>query len=564
MADTPSGRLARAEKANSVYDHGTTIVRGLTLLEALDTRRNQVWRAVPHGDSGDHAAVAVKLLHPAYEPVLPIRLGRRTRTLSRIVRFGTRWVPLLDHGYATDGRRYVVTPLHRSSLADQLEHGPTPWYPAAGLIADAASIVADAHAAGYSFGHLRPSGILIDGPTDVWVAAYGMSTRRFDDGTAQFMAPELADEGRPAPASDVFSLTLILASLIAGRPVDHSEPSPKVLEELTGSAPDRILEIIEYGLSVNLRNRYADAGKLARALAAALQEQSDPVGRSPSTAPEDAFDPLAELLAKPLVAAESGHSIGVEANGTGSRSLPDLPDLRHPDDTPTALPFDVPAVAIDDPTDPGVAAHRDLDAETDHFGGRVHFENRPPPPNGATTGPLADLLATTGSDAALGSDGFEVTPVAKRDVEKLIDRLGVGEADPGGDTGGWRDAEATFPITPAVAARRPVLGSIIDISDRPQEPKGGAQPGLAPTDHSMPVVEPSRLFVVADNVGHFLAVRRRRLASSAVVIGITGAIGVAMLIGVGDLLRNDVTSTDGAPVSTSLVEPPTTLERSSP
>ncbi|MDH5521388.1 MAG: hypothetical protein OEZ14_12745, partial [Acidimicrobiia bacterium] len=67
MADTPSGRLARAEKANSVYDHGTTIVRGLTLLEALDTRRNQVWRAVPHGDSGDHAAVAVKLLHPAYD-----------------------------------------------------------------------------------------------------------------------------------------------------------------------------------------------------------------------------------------------------------------------------------------------------------------------------------------------------------------------------------------------------------------------------------------------------------------------------------------------------------------
>jgi len=520
-----------------VYDHGTTIVRGLTLVEALDTRRNEVWRAVATGDGAKPAdgGVAVKLLHPAYEPVIPRRFGRRARALTRIVERGTNWVPVLDHGYTTDGRRYVVSPLHRSSLADQLDHGPTPWYLAARLIANAAETVAEAHARGYSFGYLRPSGILIDRPADARIVAFGTSTRRFDDGTAQFMAPELADDTNPIPPSDVFSLVLILASLLGGRPIDHREPPRDVIDELTGTAPQRILEIIDYGLSANILNRFADAGKLAGALDATLRRRSSS-GRRRRNAPSDeAIDPLSAIMAEPLVTVDDDGTAGGTAVGANGLSIPDRRDARHPDETPTAVPFDVPMIGIDDPTDPGIAAHRELDDETEHFGTLAHLVNLPTNGNQPSSEPLADFLTA-------------------------LDRGSKGPS--GGNDRSRNDANRRPPHPPATVVPRPPMGSIIEIPDHQH---GQTDLALSREPGSMtetwPMKQPSLAFAIAGKVGRFVAVRRRRIITTVAIISVIGA---AVLIGAGNWFRDDVTGTGRTPVSSSIVSEQVTVEQPSP
>ncbi len=515
-----------------MYHNGTTTVRGLTLIEALDRRRNEVWRAVPDAEDSalPHGDVAVKLLHPAYEPIVPHWLQPRARRLKRVVESGANWAPVLGHGHASDGRRYVVSPLYQGSLADQLAQGSTPWFPATALIADAAAVVAEAHAAGLAFGYLRPSTVLLAGASDVRLAAFGLSTRRFDDGTPQFMAPELAAGDAPIPASDVFSLSLILASLIAGQEIDHSRAPSAVIAELGGSVPDRIVEIIDYGLSANLRNRYADAGKMARALEVARHERPSAGSRNRTPVPPESVDPLTALLTEPLL-------------------------VTDPDETPTAIPLDAPAVEVggfvaglDDPTDPGIAARRALDTETDHTGSVAHLES--PPTSGATApvGPLADLV--------MAFDGPDDPPTIQS-VPRPPQRV----ADPSFPSPGSA-------LSSAMNDDHRARGSIIDISDRPVASDNGTVPTVptrpGPGDSSMSFVEPSRISVLADNVGHFVAMHRRRIASSATIIGITGVVGAALLVGAGDLLGNEVTVSGGTPVPSSVVESETTIDRSSP
>ncbi len=277
-------------------------------------------------------------------------------------------------------------------------HGPIPWYPATKLIAGAAGVLANAHAADHAFGYIRPSGILLDDIAGVRVTAYGMSTRRFDDGTARFTAPELAAGEKPRPASDVFSLSLILASLLAGRPIDHDESSAAIIDELTGTIPHRVLEIIDHGLSINPRYRHAGAARLAGSLDMALQEQHTIRPRAHREPARDAVDPLGALLAGPLVEQHGHDSLEAMITDTEAEPAPGPQNANSPDETPTAIPFDHTPAQIDDPTDPGIAARGELDAETDNFGSVPSLDAPPAAQDHPSSGPLDDLLAIIEGD----------------------------------------------------------------------------------------------------------------------------------------------------------------------
>ena len=152
--------------------------------------------------------------------------------------------------------------------------------------------------------------------------------------------------------------------------------------------------------------------------------------RLQSAAPPDAVDPLPTLLAEPLVRVHPHIGDDDTAGDTaGALGIPDLRDSSHPDETPTAVPFDapfdVPSIGIDDPTDPGIAARVELDAETDHFGSLPHLDDRPATGDRRTAGPLSDLLAVVDAYSRDSSGTDTSRRKARRYHDVSIDARGA-------------------------------------------------------------------------------------------------------------------------------------------
>jgi serine/threonine protein kinase len=119
-------------------------------------------------------------------------------------------------------------------LTQLLEEGPQPPEQAAGLGRQIALGMAAAHAQGVVHGDLKPANILLTPAGTVKVVDFGLARRTAPpqgektvlwdpsqaggiSGTPAYMAPEQA-RGEPAtPASDVFSLGLMLYELVTGR-----------------------------------------------------------------------------------------------------------------------------------------------------------------------------------------------------------------------------------------------------------------------------------------------------------------------------------------------------------
>lgn len=572
---------------------GQLHVPSINLLEALDSRRNEVWRAQTADNS---ATVAVKLLKPAYEPLLPRRFRRAHRTLRRLVDQERGWAPLLDSGVAGDGRQYLVHPYYGAgSLADQLSHGPTPWYPATTIVARTAQILGRAHRVGWSFGYLRPSHVLLTGPLEPVLAVYGMSTRRFDDGSSEFMAPEVVTLGSSVPASDVYSLTLVLASLIAGRPVDHNEPVPELLAEIRGLAPSRIVDIIDHGLSPTLRNRSADATKMARALVAAIEAPDGTALDSVDANEEiDADEALAELLSEPLVVdGSSPHP------DNGSQSpRPGVPDVDTDIPGTTTGP-DVAHGHIDQPT---VVPWAAIDDDTDPIGEKLRLPTHRSGTGAATSGPLSDLLngADSSADPTVDFSSRDSTGHVdsarrtRQELTELIDGLGpaTGSRQPGSDSGTGVDQEEADDeagddgptdddpgdgadgdgqhrndVTASIAATGPSSGHVDDFDgDRgdldadddgvPFAPRLSLDSSNSTESHPTSSKSTrSPLMVFADHVAHIFALHRQRVASAAAILSIVGVTAAALSLGIGAVQANNVAASEGAPSPTLSTAP---------
>lgn len=422
-----------------------TLIPGAELIEVLDERRSVVWRA---RDSVTGEERAIKLAAPPYEPVLPRRLGRRNRQLTRVLSATTGWVPVLDTGYARNGFNYVAMPFYDiGSVADQLNRGGMPWFPAANLATKVATTIGSAHELGWSFGYLRPSNILFHGPKTPLVSIYGSATRHFDDGTAQFTAPEVDEVRDVIPASDVFSISLIFASLIAGREIDHRESALDVLDEIEPMAPGRVLEIIDYGLSPQLENRFADAAKMARALSAALTD-IDTVGQIEDADVDDSIsetDVLEELLSEELAPQA--------ASPRPRFSDIDEPDVatNHPE-----LPADLQDITISRLPRPARSANvNNSEWYSGHSGQEGPDTDQPWEPDDASdqrtvdttldaptslpflpaddgAGPLSDLLDPISESPSRPVDPFDPDPTmdarqalqARREINELIAEFG--------------------------------------------------------------------------------------------------------------------------------------------
>ena len=247
-------------------------IAGLDGIELLDSTRSSVYRA---RQTVLDRLVAIKILNTHYDPILPKRFDRRRKAFTTFTN-KTGIVSLYDSGETRKGKSYIVMPYFRmGSLKDLVSQGPTPWSQAVHLISQTAETMADAHAQDLVLGDLKPSSILLADSETPRISVYGMATRRFDDGDPSYAAPEANGLTQLTPAADVYSLTIILSTLILGEAPDIQIAPQDLLAKLISTIPSSVYEVIEHGSENQIENRYHNAGLLASGLRSALASETD-------------------------------------------------------------------------------------------------------------------------------------------------------------------------------------------------------------------------------------------------------------------------------------------------
>jgi len=206
-------------------------------------------------------------------------------------------VPVYEVGEYDSRPYFTMKYIRGTTLAQKLANGPLPAREAAAILASVARAVHFAHESGVLHRDLKPSNILLDENGEPHVTDFGLAKQITDAatltktgavlGTPAYMAPEQAAgaRGQVGPASDVYSLGVVLYALLTGRP-PFQAASPvdtllMVLEQdpvpprLLNPRADRDLEMIALRcLQKPIDLRYPTAAALASDLEAYLNNES--------------------------------------------------------------------------------------------------------------------------------------------------------------------------------------------------------------------------------------------------------------------------------------------------
>lgn len=236
-----------------------------------------------------------------------------------------------------------------------------------------------AHRRGLVHCDLKPQNVIVTPERKAKVADFGiaraytaMVAERADVvwGTPQYYAPEQATGAAPTPASDVYSIGIILYEMLAGRlPFDardaqelarlHLTAEPTALHLLNPNVPLQLESIVRRALAKDPAQRYRDADQLARVLVAYLQQGEEqtlgqptyPTLSSRPVAPSQS-QPRAPALSPPLsqgqpragrpvtpggMSASQGISRSAAAYPATGSTLPDATSFSGPA-APTAPP----------------------------------------------------------------------------------------------------------------------------------------------------------------------------------------------------------------------------------
>jgi eukaryotic-like serine/threonine-protein kinase len=242
--------------------------------------------------------VALKILHPHYgdDAEYVERFRREARAVAQLSH--PNIVTVIDRGEA-DGQQYIVFEYIDGESLKQLvdRNGPLPARRAIELALQVADALAFAHQAGLVHRDVKPQNVLVTEDGEAKVTDFGIA-RSLDVehgvtqtgtvlGTSNYLSPEQARGQTITPATDVYSLGVVIYELLTGEvpfpgenfvavAMKHiNEPPPSLLERRP-DAPARLVHAVERALAKDPAARFPTMEAFAAELRACLAELGDP------------------------------------------------------------------------------------------------------------------------------------------------------------------------------------------------------------------------------------------------------------------------------------------------
>lgn len=183
-----------------------------------------------------------------------------------------------------------------------------------------------AHEQGVIHRDLTPPNILVDDKDHPRILDFGISTTLKDStntgsivGTANYMAPEVLQEHAPAPAADVFSVSVVLHELLSGKRLFEADNAMAVMYKILNErimppslqrdgVDTKLDQIVMKGLEKDPASRFASAASMRDALSDYLQpeDSTEPDGTNRDSKTAIAFL-LRRIARKPDFPAISQH-----------------------------------------------------------------------------------------------------------------------------------------------------------------------------------------------------------------------------------------------------------------
>jgi serine/threonine protein kinase len=247
--------------------------------------------------------VAIKVLWDslAEQPGFLERFRREARSASRLRH--PNILTVYDFG-ESNGTLYMVTELlPGGTLADRLGQ-PLPYTEVLRILRGIGAALDVAHADGLIHRDVKPSNILFTRDGEPVLADFGIArlSEAKDSltaegtliGTPHYMAPEMASGDDAGPASDLYSLGVVLYEMLVGEPpfpretpiavvrAHIHEPPPSLLERYP-TVPPEIDAVVRRALAKQPSHRYRSGAALAAAFEEAFLTDDRPTPRPGGT-----------------------------------------------------------------------------------------------------------------------------------------------------------------------------------------------------------------------------------------------------------------------------------------
>src|SRR5215203_6059073 len=232
--------------------------------------------------------IALKLLKDRYaeDEEFVERFRREARSAAALA--NPYIVPIFDRGETEDGTYYIAMEyVPGGTLKDRIRTtGAFPPRIAAELALQTAEALHAAHQRGVIHRDVKPDNILFADSENVKVVDFGIARATEATtishpgdilGSVKYMSPEQAAGERIGPASDLYSLGVILYEMLTGVvpfevetpadvPVKHAGGPPPHPREVNPMVPEGTDALVMRLLATDPEDRYGSAGRLAREL----------------------------------------------------------------------------------------------------------------------------------------------------------------------------------------------------------------------------------------------------------------------------------------------------------